>query len=162
MNDLKDFGIRGPEEVVYPGGNAKMTEFQASMGICNLRHLSEEIEKRRAAAVRYTARLSRIDGIRLCPSQNNVKSNYSYYPVVFDGYKYTRDEVYSRLLENGIEARKYFYPLTNDFECYRNYPTMGACKTPVARYVARNVLTLPLYPELSGDEIDFICDTVLK
>ncbi len=53
MNDMKNFGIRGPERVAFVGGNAKMSEFQAAMGICNLRHLDEEIEKRRYITERY-------------------------------------------------------------------------------------------------------------
>lgn len=162
LDDRKNFGIRGPEDVVYPGGNAKMTEFQAAMGLCNLRHIRGQIELRKKAAARYTQRLSGIEGIRLCPVPENTEHNYSYFPVVFDSYRYTRDEIFSMLLENGIAARKYFYPLTNDFACYRDYPTAGAEKTPVARHIAQSVLTLPLYAELSVDEIDRICDIILS
>ena len=64
--------------------------------------------------------------------QKDVESNYAYFPVVFDGYKYTRNEVFEKLAEVGIGARKYFYPLTNSFECYRNYPTAGTEKTPIS------------------------------
>ena len=85
----------------------------------------------------------------------------SYFPVVFDGYKYTRDEIYDRLAAQDIVARKYFYPLTNSFECYREYPTAGTEKTPVARHLADRVLTLPLYADLAAGDIDRICDIVL-
>jgi dTDP-4-amino-4,6-dideoxygalactose transaminase len=161
LNDMKNFGIRGQESVAYVGGNAKMNEFQAAMGLCNLRHVDEEIEKRRKAVEHYRARLSDVAGIRLCEEQAGVKSNYAYFPVVFDGYKYTRDKVFNKLKENEIVARKYFYPLTNSFECYEGYPTAGAHKTPVAKYIADRVLTLPLYADLSGEEIDRICDVIL-
>lgn len=123
LNDMKNFGIHGPEEVAYVGGNAKMNEFQATMGICNLRHLDEEIGKRKKVVERYRERLEGVEGIKLSKIQEGVESNYAYFPVVFDGYKYTRNEVFERLEEQGIGARKYFYPLTNSFECYRNYPT---------------------------------------
>ena len=160
--DLKNFGIHDEETVAYVGGNAKMNEFQAAMGLCNLRHLNGEIEKRKAVVEHYRSRLSNIPGIRLCAEQEGVKSNYAYFPVVFDGYKYTRDDVFGMLSEQGITARKYFYPLTNDFECYQDYPTAGTEKTPVAKYIADRVLTLPLYADLSIEDVDRICDTIIN
>ena len=162
LNDMKNFGIRGPEEVDYVGGNAKMNEFQAAMGICNLRHIVEEIEKRRKVVEHYRKRLGNIDGIKLCKEQDGVDSNYAYFPVVFDDYKYTRNEVFNMLQQEHITARKYFYPLTNSFECYKNYPTAGAEKTPIALHIALRVLTLPLYADLSIDDVNRICDIILK
>lgn len=162
MNDLKNFGIHGPESVTYVGGNAKMNEFQAAMGICNLRHLKEEIAKRRVVVERYNARLSDISGIRISQPQKDVESNYAYYPVVFDGFKKNRDGVFEELGKEGIVARKYFYPITNSFECYRNYPTAGADKTPVAKYLGDRVLTLPLYADLALDDVDRICEIILR
>lgn len=162
LNDQKNFGIHGTEEVTFVGGNAKMNEFQAAMGICNLRHLKEEIGKRRTVVEHYRERLSDIDGIKLSAVQDNVVSNYAYFPVVFDGYKYTRNEVFAMLDEQGIAARKYFYPLTNSFKCYKDYPTAGAEKTPVAQYTALRVLTLPLYADLRISDVDRICDIILK
>lgn len=162
LNDQKNFGIHGPEEVAYIGGNAKMNEFQAAMGICNLRHFKEEIAKRKVVVERYRERLSGTEGIKLSSIQKNVESNYAYFPVVFDGYKYTRNEIFEKLAEQGIGARKYFYPLTNSFECYRNYPTAGTEKTPIAQHMALRVLTLPLYADLKIEDVDRICDVILK
>ncbi len=162
LNDLKNFGIRGPEECAYIGGNAKMNEFQAAMGICNLRHLHEEIAKRKKVVERYREKLSQVKGIKICPEQEGVVSNYSYFPVVFDGYKYSRNEVFDMLMQHNIIARKYFYPLTNSYACYKHFPTAGAEKTPVARYVSERVLTLPLYADLAMDDVDRICDIILK
>ncbi|MBR3811649.1 MAG: DegT/DnrJ/EryC1/StrS family aminotransferase [Agathobacter sp.] len=161
LNDMKNFGIRGAESIAYVGGNAKMSEFQAAMGICNLRHVDDEIAKRKAVVEHYRKRLSQVEGIKLCQEQDNVKHNYSYFPVVFDGYKYTRDEVFEMLAKEDIVARKYFYPLTNAIECYADYPTAGAEKTPVAKYLADRVLTLPLYADLSLEDVDRICDIIL-
>lgn len=161
LNDQKNFGFHGPEEVAYVGGNAKMNEFQAAMGICNLRHLDEEIAKRKIVVERYRQRLSGVEGICLCRPQDGVESNYAYFPVVFDGYKYTRNEIFERLKAQEITARKYFFPLTNSFECYRNYPTAGVEKTPVAQHLALRVLTLPLYADLALEDVDKICDTIL-
>lgn len=162
MNDLKNFGIRGPERVAYVGGNAKMNEFQAAMGICNLRHLDDEIKKRKTVVAHYRKRLSDVEGIRLCADQVGVQSNYAYFPVVFDGYRYDRNQVFEMLAKHNIISRKYFYPLTNDIECYETLPTAGAEKTPVAKYVADRVLTLPLYADLSMEIVDQICDIILN
>ena len=161
LNDMKNFGIRDQETIAYVGGNAKMNEFQAAMGICNLRHLEDEIVKRKKVVEHYRERLSGVEGIKLCASQKDVESNYAYFPVVFDGYKYTRNEIFTMLAESGIGARKYFFPLTNSFECYRNYPTAGAEKTPVAQHTALRVLTLPLYADLRIEDVDRICDIIL-
>ena len=162
LNDLKNFGIRGQESIAYVGGNAKMSEFQAAMGICNLRHIAEEIQKRKAVVAHYRKRLAGVDGIVLSPEQPEVTPNYAYFPVLFDGYKHDRDAVFARLREEGIIARKYFYPLTNDCECYEDLATAGADKTPVANFVAQRILTLPLYADLPLTDVDRICDIILK
>lgn len=160
LNVLKNFGITGPENVDFIGGNAKMNEFQAAMGICNLRHIDREIKKRKAVAERYTERLSNTNEIRLCKSQSGVKSNYSYFPVIFDGYRLNRDEVYERLKSKNINSRKYFYPLTNSFQCYTDKFDIN--QTPVAKYISERILTLPLYSDLELDDVDKICDTILN
>lgn len=159
LNDIKNFGITGQESVEYVGGNAKMNEFQAAMGICNLRHIDTEIEKRKAVAERYIERLGNISGIKLNVSQPGVKKNYAYFPVVFDGYKLTRDEVFDRLKRQDIFARKYFYPLTNSFECYQG--RFDVNQTPIAKYIADRVLTLPLYADLALEDVDRICNIIL-
>ncbi len=162
MNDMKNFGIRGPERVVFVGGNAKMNEFQAAMGICNLRHLDEEIAKRKKVVERYRLHLDGVSGIRLCKPQMDVDPNYAYFPVVFDGYRQNRDEIYDKLAEKQIFARKYFYPITNSFECYSDLPTAGMEKTPVAAYLADRVLTLPLYADLELENVERICEIILS
>ena len=158
LNDIKNFGITGPETVEYVGGNAKMNEFQAAMGICNLRHVDSEIAKRKNVVERYNEHLSGIEGIKLSKPQDGIKSNYAYYPVVFDGYKKTRDEIFGELKTHNIMARKYFYPLTNSFDCYKNQ--YSAEDTPIAKYIAERVLTLPLYADLSLEVVDRICEII--
>ena len=162
LNDMKNFGIRGPERVVFIGGNAKMSEFQAAMGICNLRHLEREINKRKRVVERYLSHLDGVVGIKLCKPRRYVEPNYAYFPVVFDGFKATRDDVYDALNMNGIVARKYFYPLTNGVEAYANFPTAGIEKTPIAAFLADRVLTLPIYADLALDDVDRICEIILS
>ena len=160
--EIKNFGIHGPESTLYVGGNAKMNEFQAAMGICNLRHLESEIAKRKAVVERYISRLSDVAGINLCTEQPNVKRNYAYFPVVFDPdvCGSDRNEVFAALANQNIGTRKYFYPLTNTFECYRG--KFDPQKTPVALRISQRVLTLPLYADLELDDVDRICDIILK
>ncbi|MEK4228827.1 DegT/DnrJ/EryC1/StrS family aminotransferase [Solibacillus sp. FSL H8-0538] len=155
LNSYKNFGITGPETVEYTGGNAKMNEFQAAMGLCNLRHVDEEIYKRKIIYERYIENLNNIKGINLSLPQKGVKSNYAYFPVIFDGFPLSRDEVHDELTKQNIFSRKYFFPLTNSFECYRDRFTPD--ETPIAKYIAKRILTFPLYADLSLGDVDRIC-----
>ena len=158
LNNLKNFGITGPESVEYVGGNAKMNEFQAAMGICNLRHVDSEIVKRKLVVERYNEQLYGIKGIKLTRPQDGIKSNYAYYPVVFDGYKKSRNEVFEELKTHNILSRKYFYPLTNSFDCYKGQYNVE--ETPIAKHIADRVLTLPLYADLEFEDVDRICKII--
>lgn len=161
LNLLKNFGITGPETAEEVGMNAKMNEFQAAMGLCNLRHVDCEIEKRKKIVEIYRKRLSNVKGIKLSKIQENVKTNYAYFPVVFEEeFGKTRDEVMEELARYNIFTRKYFYPLTTDYESYRN--NYDSSNTPVAQYISNRVLTLPLFADLSIDKVNEICDIVLK
>lgn len=159
LEQQKDFGIATEEECLYPGENAKMNEFQASMGICNLRHIDDFISNRKKAVERYVKRLSGVKGIRLLLDQSDILPNYAYFPVVFDGYKLNRDQIKQKLAEHGIGARKYFYPITNEYS-FSKEKYKG--DTPVAKKISQQVLTLPLYSDLSVEEVDIICDLILK
>lgn len=159
---LKNFGIRNTEVVDGIGANAKMNEFCAAMGLCNLRHIDEDIEKRKKIVEYYRLRLEGIEGIQLNPVQENVQSNYAYFPIVFDTKVFgaSRNEIFEALAEAGIGARKYFYPLTNTFDCFHGKYNVNL--TPTALRIANQVLTMPLYSELQLDVVDRICDIILK
>ena len=159
---LKNFGIRGPEVVDGVGANAKMNEFCAAMGICNLRHVDEEIEKRRKVVERYREHLEGVEGLQLNPIQQDVQPNYAYFPVIFDEKVFgsSRNEVADKLGEQGIGARKYFYPLTNTFDCFHG--KYDASLTPVALHISKRVLTLPLYADLALEDVDRICEIILS
>lgn len=155
LNCLKNYGIVDQDHVVWVGGNAKMNEFQAAMGLCNLRHVDGEIEKRRRVVERYLENLEGMEGLRLPRVSKDVKSNYAYFPVIFEGERLDRNTAYSRLAARNIFPRKYFYPLTSDFQCYRG--RFDSKETPVAAYMADRVLTLPLYADLALEDVDRIC-----
>lgn len=157
---LKNFGITGPESVVDVGMNSKMNEFSAAMGICNLRHIDDEIKKRKNIVERYLENLNGIDGITMPKYKENIKYNYAYMPVVFDEeiLGVDRNEIYAELEKNNIFARKYFYPLIQDFDCYKNI--YDSSLTPVAKKISNRILTLPLYADLELDVVDIICNVI--
>lgn len=159
---LKNFGIASAEDVELIGANAKMNEFCAAMGICNLKHVNKEIQKRKLIAERYREILECVEGLQLSPLQKDVEQNYAYFPVVFDEKIFcsSRNEVYLKLQQNGIAARKYFYPLTNSFECFHGKYNPEA--TPVALHISKRVLTLPLYADLPLADVDRICSIILE
>ena len=159
---LKNFGIRGPEVVDGVGPNAKMNEFCAAMGICNLRHIECEIDKRKLVVEKYVEYLSGVEGLQLNPIQKDVEPNYAYFPVIFDEKVFgtTRNEVMAKLAEFGIGARKYFYPLTNTFDAFHGKYDVN--ETPIALYMSKRVLTLPLYSDLPLDIVEKICKIILS
>lgn len=159
LYELKNFGILGQEEVASVGANGKLNEFAAAMGLCNLRHIDEYIAARRRVHRHYCERLSGIEGIILPRDNPDTTPNYAYFPVRFCGYRCSRDEIYALLGAQGIHTRKYFYPCINAYACYRD--RYDENDTPVARQVAEEILTLPIYPELALETVDEICDLIL-
>lgn len=157
----RDFGILDEETVDCIGANAKMNEFQAVMGRCNLKHLDGEIARRKAVVERYLLHLSGVAGLKVWQPQPEVVPNYAYFPLVVDEtvFGHTRDEIKDALAAHHVFARKYFYPLTNRMDCYKE--KYGAAKVPVAAWTADRVLTLPMSASLSLEDVDRICGIIL-
>jgi dTDP-4-amino-4,6-dideoxygalactose transaminase len=160
---LKNFGFESQVEVVMPGTNAKMNELQALMGLQMLDHLDEIIKKRKIINDVYRERLKNIPGLKLPnPMPDNVEYNYAYMPVQVDEKKMgiSRNGIFHRLQEYNVFVRRYFYPLVCDYACYKNVSINNSLNT--ARKVSRRVLTLPIYDSLKIDEVNKICDIILK
>lgn len=157
LDSIANFGIRDEENVDYVSGNAKMSEFQAAMGICNLRHIDGQICARKDIYNRYKENLDGLKGVVLKEDQVGVQSNYAYFPVLFkeDLCGISRDEVYDGLAKEHIYARKYFYPLVSRMPCYSQRGFNS--DTPVAEYISKEVLCLPMYADLSNSDVDRIC-----
>lgn len=155
--DLSNFGIESEESVRIVGTNAKMNEFQAAMGVCNLRHVDGEIEKRKRVVEQYREELKEIDGISYFEEQKDVKSNYAYFPIIVDQEKYgmDRNQLADVLAAHNIFARKYFYPIVSDYECYKD--TYCSTDTPCAKRMGDSVLTLPMYADLGRENVERIC-----
>ncbi len=159
MPKLVNFGYVSQEDVAYIGTNARMNEFEAAMGICNLRHIDVEISRRKTACERYYERLEGVDGIKLSKIPSDLKWNYAYFPVIFDGYK-NRNQVKAELENNNIFARKYFYPITTQLSAYKSQ--YGELSLPISEYLSKHVLTLPMYSDLTVEDVDRICNVILE
>jgi len=157
IEEIRDFGIHDEESIPFVGPNGKMNEFAAAMGICNLRHVDEEIKKRSLVVECYRKNLEGVKGIKLNRVDSNTETNYAYFPVVFtDEYGMSRDEIFAKLSENGIKSRKYFYPITNSIEAYAGQYDVN--ETPVALDISKRVLTLPMYADLPLEDVERICE----
>lgn len=156
----RNFGQNG-EGLECFGTNAKMNEFQAAMGICNLRHIDDEIASRGQAFELYNKRLSGIDGITLLPINYDIKQNYAYYPILVEKQKFgmNRDELCDKLKTADIFARKYFYPLVS---ANKEFGIDLTDLTPKAKFYSENIMCLPMYAHLSDADINKICDIILK
>lgn len=156
--NLKNFGIRSEELIASVGANAKLNEFQAAMGLCNLKYIEEYIASRKRVVECYYEEFKDCKGIILNNYDKRLSSNYAYMPVFFET-KDIRDHVYEVLKQNNIYTRKYFYPITADAACFRNkYKDVSLDK---ARDMSNRVLVLPLYSELSLDKAKIIA-TIVK
>ena len=156
----RNFGQNG-EQLDCFGTNAKMNEFQAAMGICNMRHIDDEIASRGDAFKLYNARLGGVEGITLLPINYDIKQNYAYYPILIDKAKFgiNRDELCEKLKAEDVYARKYFYPLVSSNKEFGEDLT-GL--TPKAKYYSENIVCLPMYAHLSSKDVNKICDIILK
>ncbi len=153
---LRNHGIRSEENVELPGTNAKLNEFEAAMGLCNLVTVEERIKKREKLYDRYKNNLSGED----IEFQNIIadRYNYIYMPVVFRSKK-LRDKIYNNLAHENIRCRKYFYPLTSNYS-YFKVDMVKKYKLINAKYISERVLCLPLYTDLSLENVDIICNKI--
>ncbi|MDD4271840.1 MAG: DegT/DnrJ/EryC1/StrS family aminotransferase [Patescibacteria group bacterium] len=159
---LKNFGFKDEVTVVGPGINAKMNEFQAALGLLQLKKVNSYIEKNKAIHDIYENALKNIKGIGLFAKKQSIDYNYSYYPIlVKDDFPLTRDQLYDKLKKNGIYARRYFYPLVTEFKPY-NSMVKAKSDLEIAYKVADQILCLPIYPGLASDEVDRIINLIYE
>lgn len=157
LYNLKNFGIQSEENVEAIGANAKMNEFCAIMGLCNLKKISSVIKTREEKWWYYRTNLGKIDGIDFWDTIEAAR-NYSYFPILLENQQ-IRDDLYVSLQENSIFPRKYFYPLTCDCSLYsEQYKSGKECH--VARNLSERVLVLPFFEEINLDEMDKIIEII--
>jgi dTDP-4-amino-4,6-dideoxygalactose transaminase len=163
IDQLKNFGfdINAPEvEVVSCGLNGKMSEFNAALGLLQLKHIDKDLEKRKEIDSAYREKLKAVKGIAYLNS-GEIVSNYSYFPVLVQSdYPLKRNDLYQKLLDHGIYSRRYFYPLISQFPIYRDLPSANNDNLPVATLVAQQVLCLPIYSDLNLSIVSQICEII--
>lgn len=161
LDKLKNFGICNEELVEEVGTNAKMNEFCALMGLCNLKHIDEALAERKKLYFYYTNHLKGTKGIRFLTINSNIVWNYAYFPILIDDdYIMSRNELYEHLKENDVYARKYFYPITPDQICFNGIYQNVFLQN--ARWMSEHILTLPLYEGLELEKIDKIVGLIGK
>jgi dTDP-4-amino-4,6-dideoxygalactose transaminase len=161
IDHLKNFGFVDEVTVVAPGINGKMNEFQAALGLMQLRDIDGLIERRRVIDARYRTGLTGVKGIRCVPHAGEQFANHAYFPILVQpDYPLQRDALYERLKHNGIHGRRYFHPLISQFPMYRGLPSASPANLPVATRTAQQVICLPIYPHLALADVDRIVSIV--
>lgn len=162
IDNLKNFGFRGELVVEEPGINAKLNEVQAAYGLLSLKYVDSYIEKRRSIAKMYREKLSDTTGLTMLHDFPGVRHAYSYFPVLVDekAFGLSRDALYDVLKSKSIFCRRYFYPLISHFETYSSLPSAAPENLPTATNVAGKVLCLPIYPELSVEDVNKVVNSI--
>jgi len=161
IDQLKNFGFVDELTVVAPGINGKMSEINAAFGMLQLQHIDHALGQRKGIDATYRDQLKDIKGICCLKDAGEKVANYSYFPILVDtNYPISRDDLYQKLKDKGIFARRYFYPLISDFPMYRGLPSAHRENIPVATDAAFKVLCLPIYPELQQDEQERIINLI--
>ena len=151
MKCIKNFGIENGK-YKYVGINAKISEFNAAMGICVLNHFNDIIKARKKIYDLYVKNLSKQIKIPIMP--DNFEYNYLFFPVLFKNKKILLNVV-EKLNKNNIYPRRYFYPCINDIPIYKN-----EYSTPIAKKISLRILCLPIDTYLTESDIKLICNIV--
>ena len=163
IDQLKNFGFTSETTVVQTGINGKMNEFNAAFGLLQLQHIGTAIEQRKAIDRAYREALKDITGIRCHSLPEGDRHNYSYFPIfIGDDYPLTRDQLYDKLKAMGINGRRYLYPLLCDFPMYKNLKSAKRAHLPTAAMAAGQVICLPIYPSLTGRDVDRVAQVIGK
>lgn len=161
IDAIKNFGFEDEVTVNSWGINGKMSEINAALGLLQLKDIDAAIEKRAKIDKYYRRLLSSIDGIECLPNPADTKLNFSYFPIrVKRNFFISRDKLFEIMREKNIIARRYFYPLISDFSIYNTLSSSNVRNVDNARSVANEILCLPIYPDLSHEEIDFIVNVI--
>jgi dTDP-4-amino-4,6-dideoxygalactose transaminase len=161
IDHLKNFGFVDEVTVVAPGINGKMSEFNAALGLLQLKGVDEALAKRKVIDARYREALAGVKGIHCLMDAQEKVPNFAYFPILVQPeYPLGRDALYLKLREHNIYGRRYFYPLISDFPMYRGLPSAAHANLPVARTVAEQVICLPIYPDLEVSDQEKIISLI--
>lgn len=163
VDHLKNFGFVDEITVTAPGINGKMSEFNAALGLLQLKHIDEVIARRGEIDEAYRASLKDVKGLRMLQHQSSGRSNHAYFPVLLGKEcRISRDDLYTKLSARKIFARRYFFPLITEFPMYKGLPSAHHDNLPTARTAADQVLCLPIFPAMTVAQLDCIVDAILN
>lgn len=155
LASIRNFGISGFDSFDELGLNGKNSEFHAAMGLAHLKYIEEIAKKRKALIVRYDDKLKNLKARR--PLWHSAsENNASYYPVIFDSEELLL-ACKENLELNEIGTRRYFYP-----SLATALPYLVPENLSITEDIARRVLCLPLFYELTFEEVDMICRLLLR
>ncbi|MDA9871191.1 DegT/DnrJ/EryC1/StrS family aminotransferase [Gammaproteobacteria bacterium] len=158
IDQLKNFGHVGETNVVAPGINGKMSEFNSALGLLQLKYIDQVISKRKLIDIAYREGLAGVKGVHCLGDTGEMAANYAYFPILIDHeYPLDRDGLYEKMKENDVHPRRYFYPLISEFPMYRDLASSHRDNLPVATQAASQVLCLPIYPDLPPEKVEEIC-----
>jgi dTDP-4-amino-4,6-dideoxygalactose transaminase len=159
---IRNFGKNGREaDCDYVGFNGKMTEICALVGLELLPGLDDVATHRNRVAERYRDRLAGLPGLRHQAVYPKATSSWLYYQFLVeeDAFGLTRDELISALTAENVAARRFLFPCNHQLSCYR---CLGAPPSlPVAEYVAGHSVALPVYSDMTMDEVDGVAAAVV-
>jgi dTDP-4-amino-4,6-dideoxygalactose transaminase len=160
VENLKNFGFENLTTLSAIGLNTKMSEFNSALGLAQLPYFNYILKERERVAFRYRENFRDVNEIEIKINWDYFKNNYSYLPILVKaGPERHVTGLQSALTKVGINTRRYFYPLISDFTQYTSY---RRDELPNATEVANEILCLPIYPELSRQDVDFICAEIVK
>lgn len=163
IDQLKNFGFKDEVTVDVAGINGKMSEINAAIGLLQLNYIDDAIAKRGIVDALYRSELKDVEGVRCIEGLGDAVANYSYFPILIeDRYKLTRDELYQKLKERGIYARRYFYPLISNFPMYRDISSAAQNNLPIANHMADRILCLPIYPAMTQEDVIRIANLIKR
>lgn len=155
IDRLKNFGFVDETTVVAPGINGKMSEINAAFGLLQLKHIDQAMARRKEIDAFYRQQFKEVKGITSVEPAGQEVANYSYFPILIEPeYPLSRDELYQKLKDENIFARRYFYPLISEFPMYRGMTSAKRDNLPVANATANKVICLPIYPALTNEDIE--------
>lgn len=158
---LKNFGFVDEVTVVAPGINGKMSEVNAAFGLLQLKYIDEALARRKEIDATYRKSLKNVQGIRYVHDGGEKVANYAYFPILVEAdYPVSRDDLYRKLREHNVYARRYFYPLISDFSMYRGLFSAQRENLPVAVDAGSKVLCLPIYPDLADEDVNRIVNLI--
>ncbi len=155
LADIRNFGFNGPVTFTELGINGKNSEFHAAMGLVNLDYIEMIHQKREVVTKRYDERLAGLNARKPVWHAQSA-NNFAYYPLIFDN-----EDLMLKCMEylknHEIFTRRYFYP---SLAC--TLPYLPPVELEITDDVAKKVLCLPLFCDLTIEEVDLICRLILR